>query len=90
MISKGVEENTKKIRQTLKAHLGNRLVDSAQMPHPEEIYTENFMCFCSRSVDLQMRQNGIFFTPVKYTLVCYMPQVSWAVRHTTVCLDIYI
>ena len=35
-----------------------------------------------------MRENGIFFTPVKYTLACRAPQVSWAARHTTVCLDI--
>jgi len=47
----------------------------------------NFVCFCSRSVELQMCENGIFFTPVKYTLVCRVPQVSWAARHTTVCLD---
>ena len=57
------------------------------MPHPERIHTENFVCFCSRSVELQMRENGIFFTPVKYTLVCRVPWVSWAARHTTVCLD---
>ena len=34
-----------------------------------------------------MRENGVFFTPVKYTLACRAPQVSWAARHTTVCLD---
>ena len=34
-----------------------------------------------------MRENGVFFTPVKYTLVCRTPWVSWAARHTTVCLD---
>ena len=47
------------------------------------------MCFCSESVELQMCENCAFFTPVKYTLVCRAPQVSWATRHTTVCLDIY-
>jgi len=35
------------------------------------------MCFCSGSVELQMHENGIFFTPVKYTLVCQAHQVSW-------------
>ena len=34
-----------------------------------------------------MRENGVFFTPVKYTLVCRVPRVSWAARHTTVYLD---
>ena len=58
-----------------------------EVPHPEGIPTENFVCFCSGSAELQMRENGIFFTPVKYTLVCRAPQVSWAARHTTVCLD---
>ena len=44
------------------------------MPHPETI----FMCFCSGSVELQVRENGVLFTPVKYTLVCHASQVSWA------------
>ena len=30
------------------------------------------MCFCSGSVELQMHENSVFFTPVKYTLVCHM------------------
>ena len=58
-----------------------------EVPHPEGTHTANFVCFCSGSVELQMREDGIFFTPVKYTLVCRAPQVSWAARHTTVCLD---
>ena len=37
-----------------------------------------------------MRENGVFFTPVKYTLVCRAPWVSWAAQHTTVCLDIIV
>ena len=64
------------------AYLGNGLVDSAQIlelevPHPEEICTENFVCFCSGSFELQMHENGVFFTPVKYTLVCRMSKFSW-------------
>ena len=55
--------------------------------HPKEIHTENFACFCSRSVELQMPENGIFFTSVKYTLACRVPQVAWAARHITMCLD---
>ena len=34
-----------------------------------------------------MFENGALFTPVKYTLVCRTPWVSWASQHTTVCLD---
>ena len=58
-----------------------------EVPHPEGIQTENFVCFCLGNVEQQMRENGVFFTPVKYTLVCRAPQVSWTARHTTVCLD---
>ena len=56
------------------------------MPHPEEIRTENLVCFCSGSVKLQTRENGVFFTPVKYTLFCRAPRVSWVARHTTMYL----
>ena len=74
------EENTKKIRQTLKAHiLGTAWWNlELEMPHLEEIHSENFVCFCLGSVELQMRENGVFFTPVKYTPVCRVLQVSWA------------
>ena len=74
----------RKIRRTLKAHiLGNGLADSAQMemPQPEEIHTENFVCFCSGSVELQMRGNGGFFTPVKFTLVCCIPGFLGCMTH---------
>jgi len=47
------------------------------VPHPEEISTENFVHFCSGSFELQMHENSIFFTPVKYTLVCPTPKVSF-------------
>ena len=81
----------KKIRQALKAHiLGTawRIQLKFGIGGPPGIHTENFVCFCSGSVELQMRENGVFFTPVKYTLVCCAPQVSWAAQHTTVCLEI--
>ena len=47
------------------------------MPHPEGINRENFVFFCLGSVELQMCENGVFLTPVKYTLVCRTPKVSW-------------
>ena len=40
-----------------------------------------FVCFCSGSFKLQIREN-VFFTPVKYTLVCC---VFWA-SHTLWCV----
>jgi len=46
-----------------------------ELPHPEAIHTENFMCFGSGSVELQMRENSIFFTPLKYILLCRTPRV---------------
>ena len=84
----------KKIRRTLKAHISGKawriqLKFGIGDATPKGIHTENSMCFCSESVELQMRENGIFFTPVKYTLVCRAPRVSWAAQHTTVCLDLY-
>ena len=54
----------------------------SEVIYPEGISTEKSVSFCSGSVELQMSENGIFFTPPKYSLVCCMPQVSWAVRHT--------
>ena len=43
-----------------------------------------------QGVKLQMCENGVFLTSVKYTLVCHMHQVSWAARHSTVCFDWFI
>ena len=64
------------------AYLGNGLADlELEVPHPEGIHTENLVCFCSGSVELQISENGIFFTPVNYTLVYRAPQVSWAAQH---------
>ena len=40
------------------------------------------MCFNSGSAKLQMREKGVFFNPVNYTLVCCVPWISWAARHT--------
>ena len=54
----------------MKAHISRTACSNLELevPHPEGIHTENFVCFCSGSVELQMRENGVFFTPVKYTL----------------------
>ena len=82
--------NTKKIRLILKAHIGGTACSSnlkLKLPHPEGIHTENCVRFSSGNVELPMHENGFFFTLVKYTLVYRAPQVSWATRHTTVCLD---
>ena len=55
---------------------------STQRNLRNEICTEKIVCYCSGSVELQMCENGIkflFFTPIKYTLVCLASQgVSWA------------
>ena len=70
---------------------GNSLVDSAQFgiegAPSQGNSCRNFHVFYLGSVELQMRENGVFFTPVKCILVCHTPQVSWAAQHTTVCLD---
>ena len=85
-ISKSVVKNEgEKIRQTLKAHI---LADSAhiwklKVPHPKEICTKIHVW--SGSVEVQMHENGTF-TSVHNCLSRAM--VSWAARHTTVCLDI--
>ena len=56
------EKKEKKIRQTLKARISGlaRQISSnleLEMPHPEGIHSENFVCFCSGSAELQMREN---------------------------------
>ena len=73
------KKNTKKIRRTLKAHISGkawRIQLELEVPHPEGIYTENFVCFWSGSVEVQMRENSVFFTSVKYTLVGRAPRGS--------------
>ena len=48
------------------------------VPHPAEICAKYICFFCSGSVEVQLSENGIFFTPVKYTLVRRVPLVFWA------------
>ena len=84
------EKNTKKIRRTLKAHISGtawliQLKFGIGGAPPHEICTEN-LCFCSGSFEQQMRENSVFFTPVKYTLVCPTPKVPFFLG-TTECLD---
>ena len=57
-------------------------------PSWENLLRKNL--FLYGSVEQQMRENDIFFTPVKYTLVCHAPWVFWAARHTTVSLNVGI
>jgi len=68
------------------AYLGNGLANSVKLkvPHPEGIRTENFVCFCSGSVELQMRENGIFFTRCKS--LSRAPGFLFRTTHC-VCLD---
>ena len=59
------KKNMKKIRRTLKAHISGtawqiQLKFGIKVPHTKEICAENFVCFCSGSVELQMHENGIF------------------------------
>ena len=55
------------------AYLRKGLVDSAQIwnwrcPTPSELANRKFFVFfCLGSVELQMCENGVFLTPVKYT-----------------------
>jgi len=57
-----------------------RIWNCMEVPHLKGIHTENFVSFCSRSVELQMRENGVFFTPVKYTCLLHAPSF---LGHTT-------
>ena len=58
-------------------YLRNGLADSAKIWNwrclPDKICTAKFICFSSGTIELQMHENGVFFTPVKYTLVCCAP-----------------
>ena len=86
----------KKIRQTLKAHISGmacwiQLKFGIGSASPQEICTEIFVCFCLGSFELQMRENGVFFAPVKYTLVCRTPKFSWFLgpHDTLLCVLMY-
>ena len=62
-------------------YLRNGWVDLAQIqrfPPQREFAQKNLCASVQGSVELQMHENGIFFTAVKYTLVCCTPLVSWA------------
>jgi len=80
------KKNTKKIRWTLKAHvLGTawwiqlKLGIGGAPPRAQKI-----LCVSAQgSFELQMHENGIFFTPIKYTLVCPIPKVSFFSGRTT-------
>ena len=76
------KKNAKKIIQTDSAQVG---IKGAP---PQGNLHRKFVCFYSGSVELQMHENDVFFTPVKYILVYCVPWVSWAARHTSVCLDL--
>ena len=54
----------------MKAHISGTTSSNLELevPHPEEIHTE-ILCFCLESVELQMRENSIFFTPVKSLII---------------------
>ena len=72
-----VEENKTNFEGT---YLGNGLEDSVQIfnwrcPTPQGICIKKLECFGSVSVELQMHDNSVFLTPVKYTLVCHVPRV---------------
>ena len=65
----------------LKFRIGGAISQGAQ---------KNLCVSVEKGVKLQMCKNGVFFTSVKYTLVCHVHQVSWAARHSTVCFDLFI
>jgi len=69
----------KKIRRTLKAGMAwwIQLKFGIGGAPPRGNCTENFVCFCSGSFELQMHENSVFLAPVKYTLVCRTPKFSW-------------
>jgi len=64
----------RRIGRTLKAQsaqFGNFSSNSElEVCHPKGILQKNLVCF-SGSVELQLSDNGNFFTLVKYTLVCH-------------------
>ena len=84
-----MKKNTKKLKWTLKGHIlgtvdGFSLKLESEVSHLDRIYTEKFMCFCSGSVELQMRL--LYFCKIHTCLL--RAWVSWAVQNTTVRLDI--
>ena len=65
-----------------------------EVPHPEEICTENFVCFCSCSGSFELlyrclKTAGVFYSCKIHTCLSHAQGFffSWATRHTTLCLD---
>ena len=70
------EENMKKIRQTLKAHISvmagliqPKFGIRGNLP-PNKTSAAKLVNFRSGTTELQMHENSLFLVPVKYTLVC--------------------
>ena len=65
------KKNAKKIRQNLKEHISKMawLIFNSnsklEVPQPEEICTEKFVCFCPENIELQMQENGVFIFSCK-------------------------
>jgi len=65
------ERQDKLWRHMAQEQLGNFSSNSElEVHHPKGILQKNLVHF-SGSVELQLSDNGNFFTPVKYTLVCH-------------------
>ena len=80
------EEKYEEIKTNFEdAYFGNGSAEfeTEGAPTPTE-FVQKISCVSVQGVS----SYSVFFTPVKYTLVCRAPWVSWAARHTTVCLDL--
>jgi len=69
VLQKEGEEEYEENRRTLKTHISGtarqiQLKFGIGGAPPRGNSRKNFVWFCSGSVELQMRKNGVFFTPV--------------------------
>ena len=88
------KKKTKKLSQFLKSHIsGTRKAISLKfgMWSAEvggSVYSKNRLVSSRQHRATEVRKLH-FLSSCQYTHGCYAPS-SWAARHTTVCLDIYI
>ena len=56
----------------------------------EGVSTTKMVNFCLAIIELRMLENGIFLVPVKYTLVCHMPDDTLSCVLTCLAVNVII
>ena len=76
-----MKKNTKKLRQILKVRISEmacqiQLKFETEVLHPEGVSTAKMVNFQSGTIELRMRENGVFLVTVHYILLCHAPALA--------------